>query len=790
MRPTRLELEGFTAYREYTVLDFEGAELFVLTGPTGSGKSSLIDAMTFALYGSVARYGNPNLVHPVISQGKLEARVRFDFALGDDRFSAVRVVRRGLRGGATTREARLESNGRVLAGSAEEVTRKVRELLGLNFDQFTTCVVLPQGEFARFLHEKPAERQDLLTKLLGVEVYERMGALARTREAVAKQTAQLHSDELGRIGDVSVKARKKARLRVRELERLGATIDAALPELEMLARQAAQYEAEAREKEHEAELLDALVVPKRAESLAVELDRAETALEKARADHASAQDALRNAQAERDRLPSSVTIHGAESARAGMAQVQERLALSRTQSEDKRTSAETLAARLSQCVEDERAARERVEAARGDHAAHVLALRLKKGEPCPVCSHRIEELPKRRLPPQLADLGKLLKKITSEREKMERDSREAEARALLARERVQGLEKEVRDLERRLAEAPSASECEEASRADASLENARAQASQALAREEHARQALESLSRDVADGWAELEKARDRVAFLQPPPTDRESLGKSWTTLHDWARAAAPSRREIATEARAQSQRLSRERGAKLSSLKAACNELGLPSEEERLRDVVVNALVEARHALAQIVEISSRAHRLRREIRAERERAEIAGSLGQHLKATGFERWLLKEAFRRLAEGATVILKELSSGQYSFEYDDRLNFEVIDHRNADERRSARTLSGGETFLASLALALTLAEQTTELAASGSVPLESLFLDEGFGTLDNDTLEVVAAAIQELGARGRIVGLVTHQENLAEQIPVQFRVSKGPATSTVEKVVL
>ena len=145
--------------------------------------------------------------------------------------------------------------------------------------------------------------------------------------------------------------------------------------------------------------------------------------------------------------------------------------------------------------------------------------------------------------------------------------------------------------------------------------------------------------------------------------------------------------------------------------------------------------------------------------------------------------------AFRRLVTGATGILNELSSGQYSFEYDNKLNFEVVDHRNADERRSARTLSGGETFLASLALALTLAEQTADLAAEGSARPESLFLDEGFGTLDNDTLEIVATAIEDLGAKGRIVGLVTHQQSLADKIAVQFRVSKGPITATIERVV-
>ena len=90
MRPIRLELEGFTAYRELTLCDFEGADLFVLTGPTGSGKSSIIDAITFALYGSVSRYGNPNLVHPVVSQGKVETKVRFDFSVEGRTYTAVR----------------------------------------------------------------------------------------------------------------------------------------------------------------------------------------------------------------------------------------------------------------------------------------------------------------------------------------------------------------------------------------------------------------------------------------------------------------------------------------------------------------------------------------------------------------------------------------------------------------------------------------------------------------------------------------------------------------------------
>ena len=168
MRPIRLEIEGFTAFRDHTEVDFEGADLFVLCGPTGSGKSSLIDAMTFALYGSVPRYGDVRLVHPVISQGRQEAKVRFDFEVGGQLYTAVRVVRRQKRGdtwAAVTKEARLERGGESLAGSARELDGCIKALFGLNFDQFTTCVVLPLGEFARFLHGAPRERQDLLKEL-------------------------------------------------------------------------------------------------------------------------------------------------------------------------------------------------------------------------------------------------------------------------------------------------------------------------------------------------------------------------------------------------------------------------------------------------------------------------------------------------------------------------------------------------------------------------------------------------------------------------------------------------
>src|SRR6188474_765100 len=110
MRPERVEVVGFGVFRETTVVDFTDVDLFALSGPTGAGKSTVIDAIVFALYGSVPRYDNKNLVAPLISQGKVEARVRLDFTVGGHAYRVARVVRAAARG-ATTKEARLERVG-------------------------------------------------------------------------------------------------------------------------------------------------------------------------------------------------------------------------------------------------------------------------------------------------------------------------------------------------------------------------------------------------------------------------------------------------------------------------------------------------------------------------------------------------------------------------------------------------------------------------------------------------------------------------------------------------------
>ena len=204
----------------------------------------------------------------------------------------------------------------------------------------------------------------------------------------------------------------------------------------------------------------------------------------------------------------------------------------------------------------------------------------------------------------------------------------------------------------------------------------------------------------------------------------------------------------------------------------------------------IAGALERARNA----VDTARDRHRQRREQAEERDRlgtqAEVAEALGEVLRKNRFEQWLLNRLSVRLVVGASRVLDELTGGAYAISLDDDGNFVIVDHANADETRPARTLSGGETFLASLALALALADHVAAVSQQGAARLDSLFLDEGFGTLDPDALETVASSIEDLSrTRDRMVGVITHVPDLAARIPTRYEVSKTADGSKVRRVV-
>jgi DNA repair protein SbcC/Rad50 len=215
----------------------------------------------------------------------------------------------------------------------------------------------------------------------------------------------------------------------------------------------------------------------------------------------------------------------------------------------------------------------------------------------------------------------------------------------------------------------------------------------------------------------------------------------------------------------------------------------GLPAPARGTGPVEAAAVAVARaeSAHARLEERRAQADGLRERRAAHERDGRVARALAGHLRANNFERWLLEEALDLLVDGGSRILLELSGGQYELVHAGG-EFFVVDQHDAGLRRPVRTLSGGETFQASLALALALSEQLSGMS-TGAVSLESIVLDEGFGTLDAATLDVVAATLENLAARGdRMVGVVTHVPALADRVPVRFVVHKDARTAYVERV--
>ncbi|HEY0696804.1 MAG TPA: AAA family ATPase, partial [Micromonospora sp.] len=145
MRPLRLDLAGFTVFREPTTIDLTDADFFALVGPTGSGKSTVLDAICFALYGTVPRWGGSRGITNALAPSVTEARVRLVFESAGERYVATRVVRRDGRGNVKTANAGLQLRptgfdvtkldtgmtpddlGEVLAGTPADMEQAVLE---------------------------------------------------------------------------------------------------------------------------------------------------------------------------------------------------------------------------------------------------------------------------------------------------------------------------------------------------------------------------------------------------------------------------------------------------------------------------------------------------------------------------------------------------------------------------------------------------------------------------------------------------------------------------------------
>lgn len=903
MRPLKLAVQGFTCFRQFTEIDFQAMELYAIQGPTGSGKSSILDAMMYALYGQTPRLGKVGH-DALISQGERALSISLEFESGGARYRVGRT--KGRR--QADNEVRFESwNGERFVGLTETkkagTQQAIEKAVGLNFDSFTRAVVLPQGQFDRFLRGSGKERQELLGALLDLEHYKRMAERANERKAAltaelrAKQTlldgeyaaltpellngwkaeaqgaereaarwneerARLQAQiaELEVVAGLSgqllscraaladlearragieegaaraLRARRvagvlplmDARDRAREsAERAARNAGAAREEAERAARDAARAE-----EERQAALVEVGELPaleERAEALR-EGERLLATLKRhggslalqVDAPQAWDEDAFLNARAREAQARELAIEAGAietegreiEGLRLRLARDDENLAAWRVQLDQVTEQGKGLRDQHTAAAEELRRARER-------EGALALRHHLQVGAPCPLCEGTVRALPPaatvdvaalegraRTLEEALSALrerhGELRATIKAseatlirdrsdlyrreetlehrraalrEREAAVTGDAQAEARRLLA-----GLAQELRALGTDPAAARRGLLADIAARRTR-LDAAREGEAKAHARHAAAQAALAAAEREAASRAAEREAAEAILAAA----LDALDLSE------EEARDAALSEARISAleqDHRAWSAKLEQS----LANVADLEGELaGRTHDEARLRETrgallaAESSLSVARRRAADLsAQVRVGEEKLTRKRELEAGLAALSrdldtwAALAQALRANEFQQYLLAEVESNLLERAGELLFEISDGRYRLLLDGG-EYSVQDLWNAGETRGVKTLSGGETFLASLALAIALSDYL-----AGNSILGALFLDEGFGTLDPQALEAVAGALEKVRTQGRMVGVITHVESLSERLPARILVSKSVAGS-------
>ncbi len=782
MRPRRLKLKGFTCFRGETVVDFKDKRVFAIVGRTGSGKTTLMDAMCYALYGRVPRGTDPGRL---VARGASQMHVSFEFDAPGGRYRAGRTINVSARGNQTPHvkfERWIQDDDwEPLEDRARQMNQHVEATIGLDFKAFERCVLLPQGRFQEMLTGDPADRRRVLEELLDIGIYERIMRRANAEKArllaetgaigkmLTTTYADATEDSLQRTRDELTRSKPQLETSIQRRNALNSAIDYAN----------ALRQARADERQDTAALAQTEERILKAERLAIEgqsiLDGLLHAEQESRAalralaynreEHmavTAALEAARNVERLRQRAAT------ARKAAAGLGELE--TAQSQLDATDK-------------ALEKARAAREAAEAAadaaqRADTAAHLRS-GLSTGDPCPVCGGVIGKLPAEPAP-ALKKTQETVKRCRAEETRLADDAarrRRELDRAQVAHERAKSdarqADEEAANSERQLRErmpdglAPDVpiiqTRCDELARAGQESDRLAAEiAEHADGRSKH-EQEMAAARDEMTRLRADAQHLGGRTAQHRQRGDDAISALRELVQLWEWsdiARAIAERRDP---------------RGA-LDALRDEANQQCADLERS------IGKLEERAQAIAdQIQEANAQRARLEQS----RAQAEVYALLGDLLQANRFRDWYISTAMTMLADAASRRLDALDSDRRYALGVSNGEFTVIDGWEGGDGRSPETLSGGETFVVALALALALAEQLPQIQTSAGAALESLFLDEGFGTLDPDTLDPVVNALQGLGAEGRTVGIITHVSELAERIGTRIEVTKSPTGSTL-----
>ena len=847
MKPVFLEFCGINSFSEPAKVDFEKLlefGIFGIFGDTGSGKSTILDCIGFALYGNVARSRSGSIAE-IIHYSAEKAYVHFVFEIvfeGSRRaFRVERELKR--KNAAQTLKVYEKKDGRflVLADSVREGNALLERIIGLEQKDFEKCIALPQGEFAQFVKSSRGDRLKLVSRLFNLEAYGE-GLLKRAggKMAQAKEDLRVAQTKLEQYAGISAESnaslkqkvegltKEDARLRtelasVREQEKLLAVRVSMREEQEKLLAKFAQLEEQKdamRTLSEELERLgkasvvvrDAKEVKSAARrvqdcgnALTLAVQAEESA--KKKLDEAMLWDASK-AEADEQALSDRVARAKSEAFR-----IEELQSARKKLADTERKIAEERNAFADFSYEKER---ERIEKALSEQgSSDFLAYAEQNGKAellhaeYAVFADELTELTKKH-PSIGEDSRPLIEKYTTlsvggttdltrlrrayeasqaERERLQKELislEKAKGRYDKHLSDLQTLSEVYTELKGRIATlseglSPAAEDAgaletqllalrrerkrrtEERETAQKNLSSAQAKriaaSEQARAAQESAQAAQDRLLQSLAAGkFSSCEEAETLTARYGDPERAQIRVQEYKDTY-----AAVRSRlRELSKED------LSDATQEKLTILRAKLSETESKSTAcARELAVGQDELVRSEEGLRRKADIEKECFSLEKTFsRFER--------LRKLLEGNKFMEFVAEEYLQTVAENASGRLLSLTDGRYFLRYES--GFFVGDNFNAGNLRGVYTLSGGETFLVSLSLALAL---SAEICARSLRPIEFFFLDEGFGTLDEHLIDVVMDSLERLRGEHFSIGIISHVEELKHRIERKLLVKKA-----------